>query len=271
MDEGFLETDGDLAFIGPEAERRFGRRHFSELLAVFTAAPEFTVLAGRDEIGSVGDDVLLADTGAAPRVLLLAGRAWAVTHVDWKRRRCFVEATDRPGVARWSGDGGGLSFALTRGIRDVLLGADPAGVALTRRAGAALADLRAHHGGTVDAGGTVLRRSPDGDLHWWTWAGAAANRSLHATLGDLADPRQRLGDRAVRLRNGDDPLRVAERLRALADEPLGEPAVHETALRGLKFSAALPADLARRTVAERLGDEESAATVLDEPRRIVRG
>ena len=65
LDRGFLETDGDLAFIGPEAERRFGRRHFIELMAVFTAAPEFTVLAGRDEIGSVGDDVLLTEPEVA--------------------------------------------------------------------------------------------------------------------------------------------------------------------------------------------------------------
>ena len=101
IDSGFLETDGDLAFIGPEAERRFGRRHFSELMAAFTAAPEFVVLAGRDEIGSVGDDVLLADTAGRARVLLLAGRAWLVTSVDWKRRRCFVEATDLPGRAKW--------------------------------------------------------------------------------------------------------------------------------------------------------------------------
>jgi ATP-dependent Lhr-like helicase len=67
IDGGFLETDGDLAFIGPEAERRFGRRHFSELMAAFTAAPELIVLAGRDEIGSVGDDVLLADSAGAAR------------------------------------------------------------------------------------------------------------------------------------------------------------------------------------------------------------
>ena len=47
-------------------------------------------------------------------------RAWLVTHVDWKRRRCFVEATDLPGQAKWAGLGGGLSFAITRGMRDVL-------------------------------------------------------------------------------------------------------------------------------------------------------
>ncbi|WP_300007710.1 DEAD/DEAH box helicase [Pseudonocardia sp.] len=270
VDEGFLETDGELVFIGPEAERRFGRRHFSDLLAVFTAAPEFTVLAGRDEIGSVGDDALLTDTGGAPRVLLLAGRAWKVTHVDWVRRRCFAEPTDLPGRATWSGSGPGLSFAVTRGMRDVLHGADPAGVTLTQRATGALADLRDHHGNLVDGSATVLHHSPDGDLHWWTWAGAAANRSLHAALGDLVDPRQRLGDRVIRLRHGDDPVRAGARIRALAGAPLPEPPVHDAALRGLKFSAALPDLLARRTVGERLGDPGSAGAVLAEPRRIVR-
>lgn len=40
------------------------------------------MLAGREEIGTVSDDVLVADEGAGSRVLLLAGRAWLVTYVD---------------------------------------------------------------------------------------------------------------------------------------------------------------------------------------------
>ena len=35
--EGFLDSDGGMLFIGPEAEKRFGRRHFMELMAAFTA------------------------------------------------------------------------------------------------------------------------------------------------------------------------------------------------------------------------------------------
>ena len=101
IDEGFLATDGDLASIGPESERRFGARHFSKLMTVFTAAPEF---------------VLLADAGGAARVLLLAGRAWLVTYIDWKRRCCFVEPTDLPGRARRGGLAGGMSFEITRGM-----------------------------------------------------------------------------------------------------------------------------------------------------------
>ena len=80
------------------------------------AAPEFVVLAGRDEIGSVGDDVVLADAGGAARVLLLAGRAWLVTYIHWKRRCCFVEPTDLPGRARRGGLAGGMSFEITRGM-----------------------------------------------------------------------------------------------------------------------------------------------------------
>ncbi len=266
--EGFFETDGDLAFIGPEAERRFGRRHFSDLMAVFTAAPEFVVLAGRDEIGTVGDDVLLADTGGGARVLLLAGRAWLVTSVDWKRRRCLVEATDLPGRATWNGAGGGLSFAVTRGMREVLLGADPPGVRQSRRATTGLDELRGHHIGHVTDGGTVLCRSGAGDVHWWTWAGSAANRTLQATLRELVDPRQRIGDQVLRLRHGSDLSDVAAALTGIDRTAITTPGADARAVTGLKFSAALPAELARATVGERLGDRSAAAQVLSEPRRL---
>ena len=44
VEQGYLDSDGGMLFIGPEAERRFGRRHFMDLTAVFTAPPQFTVL-----------------------------------------------------------------------------------------------------------------------------------------------------------------------------------------------------------------------------------
>ncbi len=57
--EGYLEQDGGMLFIGPEAETRFGRRHFMDLTAVFTAPPQFTVLQGHREIGRI--DPVAAD------------------------------------------------------------------------------------------------------------------------------------------------------------------------------------------------------------------
>src|SRR6202035_536579 len=125
VEQGYLDTDGGMLFIGPEAERRFGRRHFMGLMAVFTAPPEFTVLHGRDEIGRV-DPSLLADRVEGPRLLLLGGRSWRVNWTDWKRRRCFVEPAEGGGRARWLSAGvGGLSYEITRSMRAVLLGSDP--------------------------------------------------------------------------------------------------------------------------------------------------
>ncbi|WP_410581427.1 DEAD/DEAH box helicase [Amycolatopsis sp. lyj-108] len=259
--EGYLERDGAMAFIGLEAEKKFGRRHFMDLLAVFSAPPEFTVLTGREEIGRVGDDVLLADNHDGPRVLLLAGRGWKVGHIDWKRRRCFVEPSDLPGRAKWGGGEGGLSFALTRGQRSVLLGANPAGVRFTRRAASVLAELREKHSGDVADNATVFRRS-SGELRWWTWAGIAANRTLQASFPQVVDPRQRITDHSLRLQ---PYLSNTELLRTLSVRAvLSHPHVNKSALYGLKFSSALPSELAYETVSERLSDQKHAQFLLSE-------
>ncbi|WP_280447663.1 DEAD/DEAH box helicase [Nocardia cyriacigeorgica] len=262
--EGFLEHDSGSAFIGPEAEKHFGRRHFMELLAVFTAAPQCTVLAGRQEIGSVETSVL-TDVVDGPRILLLAGRSWQVTHIDWKRRQVYVEATEITGRAKWSSAPDGASFALTRGVRDVLLGAAPSGVTLTKRAMATLEDQRNHRADEVADGEFVITRNGRGDWQWWTWAGTKTNRTLAAWAADLIPARQRIGAESLRLHSD---LTVADirsglsRLRATGPRPL--PAVDTNALRGLKFSAALPEHLARATLAARISDPAGALVVLSE-------
>ncbi len=83
-----------MLFIGPEAERRFGHRHFMTMTAVFTGAPEFTVLVGREELGRV-DPALLTEEVQDDRRLLLNGRSWRVTYIDWRRRRCFCRTRRR--------------------------------------------------------------------------------------------------------------------------------------------------------------------------------
>jgi ATP-dependent Lhr-like helicase len=75
VSEGFLDEDGGLLFIGPEAERRFGRCHFIELTASFTAPPQFAVLSGRREIGGT-DPSVLTEERPGPRRLLFGGRSW---------------------------------------------------------------------------------------------------------------------------------------------------------------------------------------------------
>lgn len=266
--EGYLDQDDGLLFIGQEAERRFGYRHFMNLTAVFTAPPQFTVLQGRTEIGRT-DPSLLTEEVTGPRRLLLAGRSWQVTYIDWRRKRCFVEPVDGGGKAKWTGAGfgQGASFEVTRAVRDVLLGMDPP-VGLTGRAKTALAGARDHFLETVHPGGTVIVRDAAGQLRWWTWAGHRANATLTATLEGIAVPGQRIGDHWIRLREDLTPPAWKE---ALSEAPhrLCLPPVDERAVRGLKFGDTLPPRLAEATLSARLADLESAVTVLAEPVRFV--
>ena len=264
-EEGFLDSDGGMLFVGPEAERRFGKRHFIELTASFTAPPQFTVLSGRMEIGRT-DPSVLTEERTGPRRLLLGGRSWQVTYIDWLRRRVFVEPVDGGGIAKWMNGGvTGLSYALTRAMREVLLGATPP-VSLTRRAEACLAEQRETDApDTVHPGGTLITRAGS-DVRWWTWAGYRANATLSATLHPVTDPLQRPTDSWLRLRENLTPAdwRAA---RDNVGENLVLPDVDRRAVRGLKFSAALPERLAVATVAARLADFDSARSVLDEPAR----
>jgi ATP-dependent Lhr-like helicase len=264
--EGYFEPDGPFLHIGAEAERRFGRRYFSDLTAVFSAPPEFLVLAGRVEVGTIGTD-LLTDEVEGPRVLLLGGRSWKVTHVDWERRRCFVETVEGGGRAKWSGSGRGLSYEITRGMRDVVLGANPSGVTFTGRAIATLDALRQSYSDSVQSDRLLVRMPSDSAGRWWTWAGTAANRSLQASLPSIVDPRQRIDEKSIRLL---PDITVQEFGTAVTAIEWRDPLVDVNALRGLKFSSALPEHLARQTLGARLSDVPHARDIATESRSIVK-
>jgi ATP-dependent Lhr-like helicase len=266
-EQGYLDNDGGMYFIGPEAEKRFGRRHFMDMTAVFLGAPEFTVLVGRDELGKI-DPSLLTEEVPGPRRLLLSGRSWQVTYIDWKRRRCFVEPADAGGKARWTTGGlAGTGYELTRAVRDVLLGADPA-VKLTRRASDQLATQRDKYSSLVHPAGNVIVRADNSDLRWWTWAGFRTNATLAATLSEVVDPVQRFDDQYIRLR---EDLTSAAWCQLTADAAtrLCLPEVSRKALDGLKFSAALPERLAMATLAARLADLHGARQIIAESTRFV--
>ena len=174
----------------------------------------------------------------------------------------FVEPAEGGGVAKWTASGiAGLSFELTRAMRGVLLGSDPP-VALTERARTRLDRLRAEIAtDTVHPEATVITRNGT-DVRWWTWAGYRANATLAATLSSVADQVQHPTDFFLRLR---DDLTPDMWKAARADVALVLPNVDPRAVRGLKFSAALPDHLAAATVASRLADLEGAAATLKEP------
>lgn len=272
LEKGHLDSDGGMMFVGPQAERRYGHRHFLELLAVFTAPPQFGVVHGRREIGSV-DPFVLVRKVQGPRVIALGGRAWAVTAVDWPRRRAFVEPADRHGAARWTSVAQPQRYELVEAQRRVLLGAQPDSVELTDRALAALGRARDEEAGHVDAGCTLVR-TEGSRTRWWTWAGGRANAMLTAAL-ETVDPTLVDGDyvydnRQVGLRSGvtaTELRRAAHQVQALLAGDLGRvrPFVTERALEQLKFADLLPPGLARRTLEERLIDPKGVRAVLDRP------
>ncbi|HEU5155678.1 MAG TPA: DEAD/DEAH box helicase [Streptosporangiaceae bacterium] len=264
VDAGFLNSDGGMLFIGPEAEKRFGHRHFMGLLSAFTAPPQFTVLNGREEIGRT-DPVLLSAKSEGPRLILLAGDSWRVTWIDWKRHRCFVEPAEGGGRARWLTPGiNAASFALSRGVRDVLLGAAPP-VRLTRRAETALEQARDRALDTVHPGGTIVARIGE-DVRWWTWAGYRANATLKASLS-VADQAQRVDDYFIRLRS-DLTSDIWKAAVAEARTRLCLPDPDDKALDGLKFSEALPRHLAEATLSARIADLAGAKLLLEESHRL---
>jgi len=270
---GHLDRETGMLFVGPEAERRYGRRHFLELLSVFTADPQFTVFHGPLEIGAV-DPMVLTRRVIGPRVISLAGRSWQVTYTDWKRRRVFVEPSTSTGDSRWSGIAQPQSYAVTDAMRRVLLGAGLAGFTLSNRATERLATVREIGAGTVTGDGSVVAAWDENQMRWWTWAGARANALLAAALTELhpgmVDEVDRYDNRYLKLW-GDvtaSAVRAAlARARAqFGDDFIGvQPSVSDDAIKQLKFAELLPPALAAATLAARAADHAGAALIAERP------
>lgn len=268
IDEGYLLDSGaGMLSIGDTADSNLGRRHFMELLAVFTAPPLFSVRHGRLEVGLVPDEALFVRPPSGDRsstVLLLGGRSWLVSQVDWTRRVIHVEPTDLHGVARWTGGAAPLSAALATGVREVLTGTDPTGVQISRRATDALGELRSEYWWVRPDATTLV---DDGRVRWWTFAGQRANTVLASALAELRSESTAIDGLSIAL----DAKTDLDRLRALTDQL--EPStvdlaawINEEAAANLKFSECVPPGFLEREIASRTRDDEAARRALDEPR-----
>jgi hypothetical protein len=84
-----------------------------DLLSAFTSEPLFTVKHGQLELGRV-HHASFAVRDDRPPVLLLAGRPWVVTTVDWDARVAYVQPTQDEGRSRWLGSGQALRYDARR-------------------------------------------------------------------------------------------------------------------------------------------------------------
>jgi ATP-dependent Lhr-like helicase len=249
----FLTEDSGMLFLGPEAEREFGRRYFMDLLTSFIADLELKVVAGRREIGSVSPLSVAGHRTDSPKPLLLAGRAWKVESVDWERHEVLVTEQPEKGNVRWPSAPIAEGFEMVRASRDVLLGANP-DVTLSKRGVDMMARLRDELADAVDHDGLVLSRGAK-ELTLWTWSGLRANETLLGALGYPDDAGADNINIRLPLHFGIEDIRRADVETAL-------PVISPEAVEGLKFSAALPPGLASATLAERFVDRTGARDIV---------
>ena len=266
LSRGILHEDEGLLSIGVAGERAFGRRHFMELMSVFTSDPLFTVFHGRSELGHL-HPLSLQVRRSEPAIVLLAGRSWRVTSVDWRQKRAYVEPAVGKGRSNWLGEGRALSFELCRSVRDVLSGTDPA-CRLTGRAQREFAALRDQYG-WVSQEGTSLTVDTSGGTRWWTFAGLRANTTLAAALSSLAEGPGRAENLSVPLQGHASANSLTGQLsRPEAIRSVDVP-IDEEALKGMKFNECLPPAIAARVFRSRMVDETHARECAQGPIRSV--
>jgi ATP-dependent Lhr-like helicase len=268
--ERILSEDEGLLWLGRKGEEEFGRKNFLELFSVFTSPPLFVVRHGRQELGFV-DQTTFLSRREGPRVLLLGGRAWRVTHLDWHRRVAHVEATEEVGRSRWRGSGPTLGFRLCQAIKAVLAG-EGTSARWSRRAEGRLGGIRQEYSFVYAEGPTLRSRSP-GEFEWWTFAGTRANATLAGELAGLCGGRVDYDALAITVEGGGGLSEITAAVRDLGsrDPSSMTPLVAEEALEGLKFSRCLPRDLGVAVLAARMRDVPAIGELVSKPLRIVSG
>jgi ATP-dependent helicase Lhr and Lhr-like helicase len=248
---GLLSSDNGLLWIGGEGEDAYGRRHFMELLSSFTSPPLFRVQHGQHEIGLV-DQISFVVRREQKPILLLAGRSWQVTHMDWNGRVAYVTPSEAKGRSQWMGSSSPLSFELCQSIRQVLA-ADDTATYWSVRAREAIDAMRSEFPWCRGDGTTVVATG-EGTCRWWTFAGLRANAAL-------AESFRNEGVKAVaenfflqiHADQTDVQSGVLDRIRSRRDDEWPTPSP-EAALDLLKFSECLPRESAMGLLRARLLD-----------------
>ena len=245
VSKSYLVSDSGLLQIGAVTEREFGRSHYLDLLASFSGSPLLTGRYGSAEVGYIDPTVLTGEK--ADRLILLGGRSWRVTEIEWKRRIVWLEPAKEGGTARWIGGGRGMGPEVSEAIRAVVVDGPPDGVTLSKRAVAKLDELRDSIPAPATSSGVIVRHD-DGSIRWWTFAGTNANRSYAKLIAATAQVRKfdGLGLDLSMLVEGTVLPDLHHAALAFSTPEL------ELASKGIKFSECLPVDLLERVVSARM-------------------
>lgn len=196
-------------------------------------------------------------------MLILAGRSWEATHLDWKRRIAYVEPTDEKGRSRWLGAGQFLSFTVCRAIRSVLASNEEQ-LRWSQRARSRIAELRGDFPWVSHNQTTLVARS-NREIEWWTFAGGIANTILGSHLGKGSRLKpdncsiKLSGDTLTEAEAGVSSLLQGQGLRAIPNEE---------AIANLKFVDCLPRELAQEIYVTRFNDTTAIGALQSEGIRL---
>jgi ATP-dependent Lhr-like helicase len=250
VDRGILFEEEGILAMGHAGEREFGYRNFMKLFSVFSSPPLVSVFYGQSEIGQIHEFTFQV-RDAAPTVLTLAGRGWAVNHIDWPRRRAYVEPTDLAGRSRWVGIAQPMHLMLCQAAAEVLGGAELM-VNLSRRAHVQLQEARAEHP-WMEMGSNTLIHCQSGIIEWWNFAGHVLNAAVAEYFRQLGLEASSDYFSVTVKRNADiESIRSdIERLVSDASTALDIP-FSRNVLSELKFSECVPDDLLTQMFASRM-------------------
>jgi len=253
IDSKILFSDGVLVSMGEEGEKRFGRRHFLELVSVFTSPPLFEVVHGINSIGMVDWLTVAAEEKKARQTLILSGRAWVIQDIDFSSRKIFVVPSKKKGRARWYGKGQGLSFEITQGIRNSLV-SDEISCRWSNRAKSQIQVLRDEFRviGVGDSGSVFVKL--EDQLVCWSFAGRFLNEAIAGVLMDKKIGEAVFDDYGIRLQSDTDQALASQVVSETILDPyaLEDLPISQDWLDGLKFSECLPAKFALKAAKGRI-------------------
>ncbi len=182
---GFLMDMEGVLQIGPATEKNYGRAHYKDLLASFSGAQLLLGRYGSVEVGFI-DPMMLADD-KENRLILLAGKSWHITDVDWKRQTVWLEPAKEGGKARWTGSGRTLSREIAQGIfRALDTESDDENSAkhtvTSKRARLKIEEIREFIPDTCSALIQVIQKGEPGRVRLWTFDGTRVNRTIAKQL-----------------------------------------------------------------------------------------
>ncbi|ADG68895.1 DEAD/DEAH box helicase domain protein [Planctopirus limnophila DSM 3776] len=185
QDGSLLLMSGRL-ILGPQAERRFGRRNFMELYAVFSSPQSYNVeTVNRQVIGTLTQDFVdgLVDGVSC---FLLGGRAWAVFQVVHKDRLVVVEPAPRGRQPTWGGYlPQFLGFHLCQKILEIVTADDEYQYLMPPAADLVTQERNRMECLVEPIVGGINFNKDGNEVIWHTFAGGRVNSTIRYAIGAL--------------------------------------------------------------------------------------